>query len=136
VREKRVKKYVNGKKEKKPISICNKTIEADELNGPLGWFYKVTVDRSEKTVNCNCEVFNTWACCIHSSLFNLIECNTVPDMRMRNSDGSNWTKIVENLRSTVFLKTLFDDSVRQEDEYNKSYIAFFPPPFYDDLDIA
>ena len=137
MREKRVWEKVHvhkGIKTKDPNS--SDLLPRSELHGPLGWFYKVTVDRLTKKVHCNCECFNTWATCIHVVLFNLIEFKTFPPLKMRKADGTKWKTVSEKLRRNVFCRTIFDQDKKDECAYHQNYIAFFSPldpQFYDYL---
>ena len=142
MREKRVWKKVHvHERIKKKESNSSELPPRSELHGPLGWFYKVTVDRLTKKVHCNCECFNTWAPCIHVVLFNLIEFKAFPPLKMRKADGTKWKTISEKLRQNVFCRTIFEEDKKDECDYHQSYvyIAFFSPldpQFYDSLQVC
>jgi hypothetical protein len=134
MREKRVMKNIPVDEKKNRGPICFDANPKSDLTGPLGGFYMVTVDRSTKQLECNCECFNTWASCIHVVLFELIEFNTYPNMKMRKPDGTKWSIIAEKLKRNVFCRSLFDEEIKEEYVYHQNYIAFFPPldpQFYD-----
>ena len=139
MREKRVwKKNVQADGRKKKNEMSFDLDPRSDLNGPLGWFYKVTVDRCTKKIECNCECFNTWASCIHVVLFDLIEFKTFPPLKMRKPDGTKWETISEKLRENVFCQTIFDEEKKNEHAYHQNYIAFFSPldpQFYDNLQV-
>ena len=117
----------NVKVERHNGEEVQKNMEKNAVFGPLGYFYKVEVDRINKKVKCNCEFYNTWGNCIHVVLFEILEFNCLPNLSMRKADGVQWEKIRDRLKKNVLCKSVFDEGKKEEKDYACQYIAFFPP---------
>jgi hypothetical protein len=122
MREKRV--FVNGKHDYRSGKKTELNKEKNPLHGPLGFFYKVTVDRDLRQTKCNCEYYNTWGICM--VLFDMIEFNTLPKLALRKANGVQWEKVRAKLETNVFFKSIFDPLRKEEIEYEHQYMGFFP----------
>ena len=125
MREKRLVTYVKSEDKNREKDRTN--VQKNPVHGPLGFFYRVEIDREKRLTKCNCEYYNTWGVCIHVVLFEIVEFNCLPKLAMRKANGVQWEKIRERLRNNVICKSVFDPKRDEELEYDDQYLAFFPP---------
>ena len=105
----------SGKKRKKSETERDTQKERKYLPRELGHFYRVTVNKTDGTCMCNCEMYHFCGECCHTKLYSMIEFGLFPEDSIMQTNGVDWNSIRKYWIEEVLVSTVFSNKDGAED---------------------